>query len=337
VNNELVLLKSTENTYHVIDTTGAILFNFNAELDFSEVLQIIFRDGYFWILGKNENGVELRKFSETLGYELIQNIDTLDFDPISFELWDNHFLLLGYEPDLKNRHLVLKGIEYNQPEAQIDFPDVGIAEMLPAIVTSSHHNNFTYNRATIRLKIKNFGHETIDSLWINGKWTGPFFYLTSNCYGPYLSKLYKNLNLASGQDTLIEFTVQIMSRNYMLDGSACFWTSLPNGKRDLVTENDEACSFEYVLNAANIDISETIQIFPNPAKDVLQIQFTEEPKNKLQVQIYDLTGRLVQSETLQRGQMLYQIAVGGLNEGAYLLQINDGEKQARKVFVKANK
>jgi hypothetical protein len=125
-----------------------------------------------------------------------------------------------------------------------------------------------------------------------------------------------------------------MAKTDLQNGLSCIWTSLPNGKRDLISENDEACSFEYVLSTNNIDISETIQIFPNPAKDFLQIQLTVEPKNQLQVQIYDLTGRLVQSETLQRGQMLYQIAVGGLNEGAYLLQINDGEKQARKVFVK---
>jgi len=323
VNNELVLLKSTENTYHVIDTTGAILFNFNAELDFSEVLQIIFRDGYFWVLGKNENGLELRKYSESLGYEMAQSIDTLDFKPVSFELWDNHFLLLGYEPDLKNRHLVLKGIEYNQPDVQIDFPDVGIAEMPPAEVTSIYHNYFTYNYAQIKLRIKNFGQETIDSLWVNGKWNGPgiFYYLYPNCYGANISKLYNNLNLTPGQDTLIQFSIQISSYSHMANGSACFWTSLPNGKRDLISENDEACSFEYVLSTTNIDFSETIHIFPNPAKDVLQIQFTAEPKNQLQVQIYDLSGRLVQSESLQRGQELYQIPVSALKTGSYFLQI----------------
>jgi outer membrane protein assembly factor BamB len=88
------------------------------------------------------------------------------------------------------------------------------------------------------------------------------------------------------------------------------------------------------LNISSLKENNEFKIFPNPLKDFLQIQFTAEPKNQLQVQIYDLSGRLLQNESLQRGQLLYQIAVGGLNEGAYLLQINDGEKQARKVFVK---
>jgi hypothetical protein len=267
---------------------------------------------------------------------LIQNIDTLDFDPISFELWDNHFLLLGYEPDLKNRHLVLKGIEYNQPEVQIDFPDVGIDELFTPVIYR-YGQSFHYY-VTLEVRIRNYGDEVIDSLWLNALLPSisPFgFPGSQTCKQNAYSEKFLNLKLQSGQDTILK-TIQflVMAKTDLQNGLSCIWTSLPNGKRDLISENDEACSFEYVLNAANIDFSETINIFPNPAKDFLQIQLTVEPKNQLQVQIYDLTGRLVQSETLQRGQMLYQIAVGGLNEGAYLLQINDGEKQARKVFVK---
>jgi len=334
-----VLVQSTSNTYHVVDTMGTVLYNFNPVPDFDSIIHILFRNEKFWIMGENANGVEIRNYSEADGYGFVQVIDTLDFRPVTFELWDNHFMLIGYETKLKNQHLVIKGIVYNEAEAVINFLDVGITEMITPVVYITPYQqapSMNYTSASIQLRVKNNSNVSIDSLWINGKWSGPMFWMApNNCYAPIASKIYKNLNLSPSQDTILNFgNIQISNANSLLNGTVCFWTSLPNSKRDLISENDEACSFEYVLSTTNIDFSETIHIFPNPSIDFLQIQFTAEPKNQLQVQIYDLTGRLVQSETLQRGQMLYQIAVGGLNEGAYLLQINEGEKQARKVFVK---
>jgi hypothetical protein len=338
IDHSHVLVQSTSNTYHVVDTIGTVLYNYDSQVDFSEVYHILFKDDYFWVLGKNANGVELRKYSETSGYDLIQMIDTTDFKPVSFELWDNHFILIGYETKLKNQHLVVKGIVYNETEAEINFPDVGIEELFTPVIYR-YGQSFHY-KVTLNVRVKNYGNQIVDSLWLNAALPSipPFGFIGSQtCKANFYSAKFDNLNLQPNQDTILQ-TIQFLTMVHsdLLDGKSCIWTSLPNGKRDLISENDEACSFEYVLNVTNIDFSETIKIFPNPGKDVLQIQFTTEPKNQLQVQIYDLSGRLIQSETLQRGQLLYQITVGGLNEGAYLLQINDGEKQGRKVFVKAN-
>lgn len=331
-----VLVQSTSNTYHVVDTMGTVLYNSYPSPDFASIKHIIFLNEKFWIMGENGNGVEMRNYSEVDGYGFVQVIDTLDFQPVSFELWDNHFMLIGYETRLKNQHLVVKGIVYNEAEAEINFPDVGIVELLTPVLYrygQSFHYYVTFN-----VRVKNYGNEVIDSLWLNAALPSipPFGFIGSQtCQANFYSGKFNNLNFQPNQDTILQ-TIQFltMERFDLLDGKSCIWTSLPNGKRDLVSENDEACSFEYVLNASNIDILDNLNIFPNPTKDILNIQLSSTFKNPIHIQIFDLSGRLVQSENLNRGQELYQISVAHLQVGSYLLQINNGEKRIRQVFIK---
>ena len=76
----------------------------------------------------------------------------------------------------------------------------------------------------------------------------------------------------------------------------------------------------------------TLHYYPNPARSVLNIDIAHVGRNKLQVELYDLNGRLVQRKLLN--QVHNQLRVDGLSSGLYQLVINNGtEKLAAKIAV----
>ncbi len=67
-----------------------------------------------------------------------------------------------------------------------------------------------------------------------------------------------------------------------------------------------------------------VEVFPNPAKDRINIRFAEE--NEAVVNLYDMTGRLVY--TANANTQYFVISTQGLSQGIYTLVVNVGEKQS---------
>ena len=78
--------------------------------------------------------------------------------------------------------------------------------------------------------------------------------------------------------------------------------------------------------------------YPNPFDAEIVIQYYHQNETALQVQLYDLAGRLVYTKSIQApGGVAYsQIDGGGLSKGQYLLILTDGENSYRKLMVKTN-
>lgn len=81
------------------------------------------------------------------------------------------------------------------------------------------------------------------------------------------------------------------------------------------------------------DIS--ISIFPNPADDYIRIDLSKEPlSGALQVDIYNVTGTLVKSQSLAEASEQYQIETSNLAPGVYLIQATaDGMKAVEQVVI----
>jgi uncharacterized delta-60 repeat protein len=76
----------------------------------------------------------------------------------------------------------------------------------------------------------------------------------------------------------------------------------------------------------------TLHYYPNPARSVLNVDIAHTGRNKLQAELYDLSGRLLQRKVLN--QVHNQLRVDGLASGLYQLVIYNGtEKFAAKVAV----
>jgi len=86
------------------------------------------------------------------------------------------------------------------------------------------------------------------------------------------------------------------------------------------------------------DISTSLQVFPNPATDLVQLHFTAAAGTNIRVQLFDLTGRPVrESREISAAPGMNEIRLGtdGLASGMYLLRINAGSEAInRKIEIR---
>ena len=77
-----------------------------------------------------------------------------------------------------------------------------------------------------------------------------------------------------------------------------------------------------------------INVFPNPAKDFIAIQLNQLTKNNIDIELYDLTGRLIQKTVLFQGSTIVNFDTRTLYEGTYLIKIIDnGNVVSKKIMI----
>jgi hypothetical protein len=75
-------------------------------------------------------------------------------------------------------------------------------------------------------------------------------------------------------------------------------------------------------------------VFPNPAKDFIAIQLNQLTKNNLDIELYDLTGKLIQKTVLFQGSTIVNFDTRTLYEGTYLIKIIDnGNVVTKKIMI----
>jgi len=73
-----------------------------------------------------------------------------------------------------------------------------------------------------------------------------------------------------------------------------------------------------------------INIFPNPASDLVAIQIGGLLKDDLQVSLYDMLGRNISTKSINKGQTIAYFDTQTLYEGNYLIVISSGENRISK-------
>ena len=77
-----------------------------------------------------------------------------------------------------------------------------------------------------------------------------------------------------------------------------------------------------------------VNIYPNPAADLIAIQINGLVKDNLQVNLFDLSGKLIRNSTINSGSTIAYFDVQSVYEGTYIIQIENGNNiTARKVVV----
>lgn len=79
---------------------------------------------------------------------------------------------------------------------------------------------------------------------------------------------------------------------------------------------------EISTGISEVNDADGIQVFPNPTKETLNIQWTGNEIGVVEYQMYDVSGQLVLRGALQ--QPLASVEVSSLSPGWYSLQMNDG-------------
>ena len=78
-----------------------------------------------------------------------------------------------------------------------------------------------------------------------------------------------------------------------------------------------------LTNIKNETANNRLSIFPNPAKDKIEISF--EKCQKVNIEIFELTGKLILSEIIQTNE---EFNINNLNSGIYLIKITDEESNS---------
>ena len=88
-------------------------------------------------------------------------------------------------------------------------------------------------------------------------------------------------------------------------------------------------SMAYRMSAPQASKSESnYTIFPNPAQNEVNIDFTLSSNKTVEVRVFDITGKLVTTNTFEGTEGLNKnvLDISGLNKGIYILECNDGDK-----------
>ena len=92
------------------------------------------------------------------------------------------------------------------------------------------------------------------------------------------------------------------------------------------------CGCASLTGINNYENENSLSIYPNPASENITINFSSTSKN-ISIKIFDATGRLVKNmENLKSGENT--INVSELENGLYLINVNDGRSSVTKRFVK---
>jgi hypothetical protein len=138
---------------------------------------------------------------------------------------------------------------------------------------------------------------------------------------------------------LFKDEIEDVTFNYQLDPDSavnfeiCVRTLLFD---DVIEANDSNCIVVGTVNGiGNVGIAK-LEVFPNPSTGRINYQFETSSEESLQISVFDLSGRLVQSdrfENLPAGQHLLPIYYNQLAEGTYLYQTLIGDKQVNGRFI----
>ena len=75
----------------------------------------------------------------------------------------------------------------------------------------------------------------------------------------------------------------------------------------------------------NLDVPVNIKVFPNPASEVLNIQYETPVDGEIVISVLDSQGRLVDRETIESTLVEKQINLQGLPAGIYYLKLTKGK------------
>ncbi|MBK9255032.1 MAG: T9SS type A sorting domain-containing protein [Saprospiraceae bacterium] len=80
------------------------------------------------------------------------------------------------------------------------------------------------------------------------------------------------------------------------------------------------------------NLAKNLSVIPNPGSDVIFISYTGTNAGELQYQFYDMNGRIVMNGKMQSDNQ--SIVVSNLNNGVYVIRVNDGSRNYSTRWVK---
>jgi len=90
-----------------------------------------------------------------------------------------------------------------------------------------------------------------------------------------------------------------------------------------------------VANEEVANLQNSIEVFPTPTSDVINLQITNEFKGQLTLEITDISGKVVETRTVEKQaeQSTHSLNVERLASGFYLMKVTQNGHSAAAKFV----
>ena len=103
------------------------------------------------------------------------------------------------------------------------------------------------------------------------------------------------------------------------------------GQTSVLTNNDNYAGVE---NPGIIEMDQALELFPNPARDVLNIEFSVSYKKPGYLEIYNVKGELVMKAIIINTEIRKQLNISGFSPGIYHLIYTNSNIISHKKFIK---
>ena len=102
------------------------------------------------------------------------------------------------------------------------------------------------------------------------------------------------------------------------------------------TINEATTIYDPTLGLTEVEFQNiNINIFPNPASDLIAIQLGTLVTEDVKIELYDIAGKLINSSRINKGSTISYFDVQTVYEGTYLIKISSKEYSVtRKILVK---
>lgn len=150
-------------------------------------------------------------------------------------------------------------------------------------------------------------------------------------------------DIASGSDFVHTFPYGLTDGSSATGLNFCVLAFVMNAGNAVESDstNQFGCQIVDYSTAVSIggsikEASDEVSVYPNPASDVLNIEYTLVKESAVNVRIYDLTGKVVKVMNLgteASGRTVSTIDVGDLPEGIYLCEVNAGDSIIQKKVI----
>ena len=128
----------------------------------------------------------------------------------------------------------------------------------------------------------------------------------------------------------ITFTADLMNL-HLQDGTISSWNVSTIGYYDY---NANSVNVEPILDEVN---NWNLQLFPNPTKDEIQLKYNLSKEEKMQIALYDLTGKLILEKdagTKNAGENQDNLDLRQLPAGTYICRISGKSNSISKQIIK---
>ncbi len=102
-----------------------------------------------------------------------------------------------------------------------------------------------------------------------------------------------------------------------------------SAQNSLATQQSAETPF---VNEPKLQAVNTVELFPNPVKDYLQIKILNSKLEDVKFEMHSIIGNVVQIETEELGLDSYRIPVESFASGYYFLVVKDDETRYSKAF-----